>query len=283
MADPGLRRLALNQATIPAWQLDTAIEACARVGLGGIGIWRDKLQQLGLAATKQALRANGLFVASLCKSAPLSEPEGATRRQHMDDNRRALDEAAEIGAGCLVMVVGGLAPGSGSRDIAGARARVREGLEELLPHAEACGVRLGLEPLHPMYAADRSCLNTLAQANDLCDALGPHTAVVPDVYHCWWDPSFASELRRAGAQRIATFHLCDWLVPTRDLLLDRGMVGDGVIDHATISGWLEGIRYNGPFELEIFSEFDWWKRVPEEVLQIAVERCRPFVKESVGA
>jgi hypothetical protein len=120
MADPGLRRLALNQATIPAWQLDTAIEACARVGLGGIGIWRDKLQQLGLAATKQALRANGLFVASLCKSAPLSEPEGATRRQHMDDNRRALDEAAEIGAGCLVMVVGGLAPGSGSRDIAGA-------------------------------------------------------------------------------------------------------------------------------------------------------------------
>jgi sugar phosphate isomerase/epimerase len=276
-----VRRLALNQATIPAWGLDTAIEACARAGLGGIGVWRDKLQELGLAEAKRALRNAGLFVPSLCKSAPLSEPEGPVRRRQMEENRKALDEAAEIGAACLVMVVGGVA--SGSRDIVGARARVKEGLEELLPHARACGVLLGLEPLHPMYAADRSCLNTLAQANDWCDQFGPQAAVVPDVYHCWWDPNFAAELRRAGPQRIATFHLCDWLVPTRHLLLDRGMVGDGIIDHTAICRWLDEIGYNGPFELEIFSELDWWKRDPEEVLRIAVERCRPLVKELTTA
>ncbi|MFW6028320.1 MAG: sugar phosphate isomerase/epimerase family protein [bacterium] len=277
----GVRRLALNQATIPAWGLDMAIEACARAGLGGIGVWRDKLQQLGLTEAKRALRAAGLVVPSLCKSARLSEPEGPARRRLLEENRKALDEAAEIGASCLVMVVGGVA--SGSRDIVGARARVKEGLEELLPYAKACGVLLGLEPLHPMYAADRSCLNTLAQANDWCDQLGLQAAVVPDVYHCWWDPNFASELNRAGPQRIATFHLCDWLVPTRHLLLDRGMVGDGIIDHTAICRWLEEIGYTGPFELEIFSELEWWKRDPEEVLRIAVERCRPLVKKLTTA
>jgi sugar phosphate isomerase/epimerase len=139
------------------------------------------------------------------------------------------------------------------------------------------GVVLGIEPLHPMYAADRCCVNTLEQANDLCDALGQGTAVVADVYHCWWDPHFRRELERAGAARIATFHYCDWLVPTRDLLLDRGMVGDGVIDHGGIRGWLDAIGYDGPFELEIFSAQDWWRRSPEETLRVGIERCAPFV------
>jgi sugar phosphate isomerase/epimerase len=281
MVDLGLSRLALNQATVPAWRLDEAIEACGRWGLGGIGIWRDRLDEIGIAAARQSLQSTGLSVPSLCKSAPLTEPEGRARRRHMDENRRALEQAGEVGAGCLVMVVGGLP--AGSRDIGGARARVLEGLEELLPHARDCGVRLGLEPLHPMYAGDRSCLSTLAQANDLCDRLGPVAAVVPDVYHCWWDPGFEPELRRAGAQRIASFHLCDWLVPTRHLLLDRGMVGDGVIDHHAVCGWLADIGYDGLFELEIFSELDWWTRDPEEVLRLTVERCRPFVMERTAA
>ncbi len=275
MPDPDLRRFALNQATIPALRLDAAIAASARSGLGGIGVWRDRLEEIGLPAAKRALAETGLFVPSLCKSAPLTEPEGPDRRRLMEDNRRALEQTAEIGADCLVMVVGGL-PG-GSRDLADARAWMREGLEELIPYARECGVRLGLEPLHPMYAADRSCLNLLAQANDLCDALGPQAAIVADVYHCWWDPDFKNQLRRAGAHRIASFHLGDWLLPTRDLLLDRGMVGDGVIDHARIREWLFDIDYEGPFELEIFSELDWWRRDPEEVLRISIERCRPLV------
>ena len=274
MPDRDLSRFALNQATTPRWTLPEAIDACASAGLGGIGVWRDRLAEAGVETTRKALADAGLFVASLCKSNVLTEADPARRRAAMDDNRRALDEAAAIGAPCLVMVVGGVGP---DRDLEGARARMADGVEELLPHARATGVRIGLEPLHPMYCADRSCLNTLQQANDLCDRFGEGTAVVADVYHCWWDPRFRAELERAGPERITTFHYCDWLNPTRHLLLDRGMVGDGVIDVARVRGWLDAIGYEGPFELEIFSEQDWWRREPDEALAIAVERCAPLV------
>jgi sugar phosphate isomerase/epimerase len=245
MPDPDLARFALNQATIPGWTLAQAIEACARSGLGGIGVWRDPLAEMGIEAAARAIRDAGLFVPTLCKSGPLGIEEPAARRAAMDDNRKALDEAAAIGAACLVMIVGGVGP---DKDLEATRARVEDGLAELLPHARARGLTLGLEPLHPMYCADRSCLNSIAQANDLCDSLGEGTSLVADVYHSWWDPGFRSELERAGPARIATFHLSDWLVPTRHLLLDRGMVGDGVIDIATIRGWLDAIAYDGPFE-----------------------------------
>jgi sugar phosphate isomerase/epimerase len=187
----------------------------------------------------------------------------------LDDNRRAVDEAAAIGAACLVLVVGGLA--AGSKDIAGARAQVHDGIAALLPHARAAKMPLAIEPLHPMYAADRACVNTLAHANDLCDALGDGLGVAVDIYHVWWDPALEREIARAGS-RILAFHVCDWLVPTRDLLLDRGMMGDGVVDIPRIRGFVEKAGFRGAIEVEIFSAENWWKRPPEEVLAVCKER-----------
>jgi sugar phosphate isomerase/epimerase len=190
----------------------------------------------------------------------------------LDDNRRAIDEAATLGAQCLVLVVGGLAPQS--RDLAGARALVRDSLAELLPYARAANVPLAIEPLHPMYAADRACVNTLKQANDLCDELGPGVGVAVDLYHTWWDPDLEREIARAGKERILAFHICDWLVPTTDLLLDRGMMGDGVIDIPRIRGWVEAAGYDGFCEVEIMSQANWWRRPMAEVLETCAARYR---------
>ncbi len=189
----------------------------------------------------------------------------------LDDNRRAVDEAAGIEARCLVLIGGGLIPGS--RDIADARNLFTEGLATLLPHARAAKLPLAIEPLHPMYAADRAVINTLAQANDLCDALGEGVGVVVDVYHTWWDPDLGREIARAG-KRILAFHVSDWLVPTTDLLLDRGMMGDGVIDLRRIRSWVEAAGFEGMCEVEIFSQRNWWQRPMAEVLRTCIERYR---------
>jgi sugar phosphate isomerase/epimerase len=167
-------------------------------------------------------------------------------------------------------VVGGLAPGS--KDLAGAREQVRDGIGAVLDHAKSCGVPLAIEPLHPMYAADRACVNTMAHANDLCDELGAGLGIALDVYHVWWDPNLKAEIERAGDKRLLAFHICDWLVPTADLLLDRGMMGDGVIDIPLIRSWVEAAGYRGFHEVEIFSANNWWKRDPDEVLMICRER-----------
>lgn len=271
---PDLSRFAINQITTPAWSMPEALDGYARQGVRGIAVWRKFLEEYGVAQTRAHLRRLGMFVPSLCTSEWFNVAAGASMQGAIDTNRRLLDAAAEIGAGCLMMVVGGMPPDS--KDIMGQRARVRDALFELLPHAREVGVKLGLEPLHPMYAGDRSVLNTIRMANDLCDELGEGAGVVADVYHCWWDPAFEAELRRAGPQRILSFHYCDWLANTRNLR-DRGMVGDGVVDIPRIKGWLDDIGYRGPFELEIFSELDWWKRPPEETVRIAIERCAPHV------
>jgi sugar phosphate isomerase/epimerase len=201
---------------------------------------------------------------------PAADPQG--RRAAIDDNRRAVEEAAALRADCLVLVVGGLP--EGSKDIAAARDMVAEGIDAVLPQARACGVPLAIEPLHPMYAADRACVNTLKQALDLCDALGGDgIGVAIDVYHVWWDPELPAQLARAGAaNRILAHHICDWLVPTRDLLLDRGMMGDGVIDHCRIRAAFEAAGFHGPQEVEIFSRDDWWQRDGDDVLATCLER-----------
>ena len=172
------------------------------------------------------------------------------------------------------MIAGGLP--KGSKDLAGAHAQVRDGIAALLPHARAAGVPLAIEPLHPMYAADRACVNTLAHANDLCDQLGDGVGVAVDVYHVWWDPDLAAQIKRAGS-RILTYHVCDWLVPTKDLLLDRGMPGDGVIDLRSIRAMVEATGYDGHIDIEIFSAENWWKREPAEVLRICLERHQTVV------
>jgi sugar phosphate isomerase/epimerase len=269
-----LRWLAINSATIKAWPLDQQIEGCARAGITGIAPWRYGLADLGISRARELLRTYQMMVTCLCRGGMFTAADAAGRQAAIDDNRRAVDEAAEIGARCLVLVAGGLPPGS--KDVAGAREQIRDGIAAMLPHARAANMPLAIEPLHPMTAADRCLINTLDQAIDLCDELGAGTGVVVDVYHLWWDPELPAAIDRARG-RILTYHVCDWLVPTTDLLEDRGMMGDGVIDLRGIRAMVEEAGYAGHCDVEIFSARNWWTRDPAEVLQVAIERYRKFV------
>ncbi len=266
--------ISINSMTVKAWSLVELAEGCARAGIGAISPWRDIVQACGVERAGRVIRTHGLTVTGLCRGGMFTAADEAGRRAALDDNRRAVDEAAGIGAQCLVLVVGGLP--KGSRDIAGARRQVRDGLLALLPHARQAGVPLAIEPLHPMYAADRACVSTLAQAIDLCDELGEGTGVVVDTYHVWWDPDLARQIARAG-RRIVAYHVNDWLVPTTDLLLDRGMMGDGVIDLRSIRAMVEAAGYRGHCEVEILSAERWWKRDPAEVLRTCIERHQAVV------
>ena len=267
--------LSLNTATVrEKWNLRQMIEGCARQGIRGISPWRDKLAELGAKEAAKLIRANGLTVTGLCRGGMFPAADRQGRLAAIEDNLRAIDDAATLEAQCLVLVVGGMP--AGSKDLAGARAQVRDGIGAVLDHAKSCGVPLAIEPLHPMYAADRACVNTMAQANDLCDELvgksGTGLGIALDVYHVWWDPQLKAEIERAGDKRLLAFHICDWLVPTSDLLLDRGMMGDGVIDIPLIRSWVEAVGYRGFHEVEIFSAGNWWRRDPVEVLNICRER-----------
>lgn len=267
---PDISKLAINQMTTrDQWTLRQAIEGYARHGIRGICVWRDKLAECGIENAAGLLRDHGMTVTGLCRGGFFPAPDEAGRQAAIDDNRRAVDEAAAIGAACLVLVVGGLA--EGSKDLADARSQIHDGIAEMLPHARAAGMPIAIEPMHPMLAADRGCINTMAQANDLCEEFGDGVGVAVDVYHVWWDPNLEIEIARAG-DRILAFHICDWLVPTRDLVLDRGMMGDGVIDIPRIRGWVEKAGYRGFNEVEIFSAENWWKRDPDEVVLTCIER-----------
>jgi len=272
--DPGL--LSLNTATVrEKWSLREIIAGCARHGIPGISPWRDQLAQLGAKEAAKVIRDHGLRVTGLCRGGMFPAADRKGRRAAIDDNLRAIDDAAVLEAACLVLVVGGLP--AGSRDLAGAREMVRDGVGQILDHARSAGVPLAIEAMHPMYCADRGCINTLAQALDLCDELGSGSSrrdlgVVVDVYHVWWDPGLRAQIERAGDKRLLAYHICDWLVPTTDLLLDRGMMGDGVIDLALVRSWMGEAGYRGFHEVEIFSARNWWKRDPDEVLMLCRER-----------
>jgi len=259
--------LSLNTATVrKQWNLAQIIDGCARHGIRGISPWRDQVAALGLQEAKRRIEADNLVVTGLCRGGFF------TAKDWKDDNLRAIEEAHTLGAQCLVLVVGGLLPGS--KDLASSRERVKEGIASILPEARKAGVPLAIEPLHPMQAAERACVNTLEQALDICDALGEGIGVAVDVYHVWWDPKLEQQIRRAGKKRALAYHICDWLVPTRDLLNDRGMMGDGVIDLPRIRGWVQAAGYAGFQEVEIFSELDWWKRDPDEVLRTCKDRLK---------
>lgn len=281
MRDLGRRPelLSINTATVRAqWTLPQIIEGCVAQGISVISPWRDQVAQCGLDVAARLIRQHGLRLSGYCRGGMFPAADAAGRQAARDDNRKAVDEALALGAECLVLVVGGLP--AGSKDIAGARQQVRDGIAELLAYARPQGMKLAIEPLHPMYAADRACVNTLGQANDICAALGGAAGdsggglgVAVDVYHVWWDPKLQAEIVRAGQNNwLYAFHVCDWLVPTRDLLLDRGMMGDGVIDIPQIRGWVEAAGYDGAVEVEIFSAENWWKRDPAEVLGVCRER-----------
>jgi len=265
-------QLSINLATLRNGStFAQVVEDCLRHGITAISPWRDQVAAVGLAEAARIVRSNSLRVTGLCRGGMFPADTPAGRQANIDDNLRAIDEAAALGADCLVLVVGGL-PGS-SKDIAEARQMVADGIAAMLPHARASGVPLAIEPLHPMYAADRACVNTIDQALDMAGQLGEGVGVAIDVYHVWWDPNLAAAIARAGReQRIYAHHICDWLVPTTDMLLDRGMMGDGVIDLRGIRRMIEAAGYAGPQEVEIFSRDNWWKRSSDETLRTCIER-----------
>ena len=259
----------------------TAVDVCLAHGITAISPWRDQVEAIGLAEAARIVEANGLRVTGLCRGGMFPADTAEGRQKSIDDNRRAIDEAAALGADCLVLVVGGL-PGT-SKNLPEARNMVAESMAAILPHARTAKMPLAIEPLHPMYAADRACVNTLEQALDLCDALGEGVGVAIDVYHVWWDPKLAAAIARAGREgRILAHHICDWLVPTTDLLLDRGMMGDGVIDLKAIRTMIETAGYRGPQEVEIFSRDNWWKRPADEVVRTVVERFNSVCQTGVA-
>ena len=270
-------RLSINQVTVMRqWSLRQTIEGLARHGLRGISVWREKMQERGVAEAARLLDDHGMAVSGLCFGGLITSPDRAEAAAALDEVRVCIDEAAEIKARCLVFVAGGVDPRD--KDIAAARGRALDGLAALIPHARAAGVRIGLEPLHPMICATRSVLSTLGLANDWCDALGAEDVVgiVVDTYAVWWDPEIEAEIARAGP-RICAFHVSDWLPDTQDLRFDRGMMGDGVIDIPAIRRMVEAAGYGGHREVEIFSARNWWQRDPDEVVRVVKERYQTAV------
>ena len=277
--------LSINTATVrKQWSLDRIIEECARRDIRAISPWRDQVAAVGIGKIEQALRATGIQLSGYCRGGFFPAVDAAGLRAALDDNRRAIDEARQLEAPCLVLVVGSL-PGAltGSpayHDIARARNEVRDGIAASLEYARQVGMPLAIEPLHPMQAAERACINTLEQALDLCDELDPGQTgmlgVAADLYHIWWDPKLQSQIERAGAKRLLAYHVCDWLTPTRDLLNDRGMMGDGVIELKKCRQWMEHAGYQGFAEVEIFSEH-WWSQPGEVVLDTCIARHKTVV------
>jgi sugar phosphate isomerase/epimerase len=260
-------RLSFNQATAERASLVDVIESCARHGIPGISIWRHKLAETGVERAAKQLRDAGLWVSSVCRGGMFPALTAAERAERIDDNRRAIDDAAALGAEVLVLVCGA----SADRDISSARAMVADGIAAIAPYAAERGVRLGIEPLHPAFAAERSCITTMREARLISEQYEPsNVGVVVDVYHVWWDPERAAEIARLG-DRIAGYHVNDWLVPVKNVLMNRGMMGDGVIELRKIRGEIERAGYTGPIEVEIFNE-SIWERPLDELVRLTKER-----------
>ncbi|MHB0773682.1 sugar phosphate isomerase/epimerase family protein [Bradyrhizobium sp. 5.13L] len=279
------RWLSLNTATVrKQGDLVAIIDACAKHGIRAIDPWRDQVAAVGLERAARAVREAGLELSGYCRGGMFTS-DGSRRGEVRDDNRRCVDEAKALGAPCIVLVVGGLPqysrPGSEvSKDLAAARGQVEEALAEMLDYAKQAKLPLAIEPLHPAYAADRACVNTTKQALDICDRLDPDRTgmlgVALDVYHIWWDPELMGQIERAGKDRLLAFHVCDWLVPTKDILNDRGMMGDGVIDIKSVRRAVEAQGFAGYSEIEIFSN-DWWGKPMDEVLCTCITRHKTVV------
>ncbi|WP_367714726.1 sugar phosphate isomerase/epimerase family protein [Nitratireductor sp. GISD-1A_MAKvit] len=263
----------MNHATVRVqYGMAQFVEQCAAHGYAGVSVWGAEVEKVGFATARSMIADHGLFVFGYNRAGPLMGPDFHRKDEAMDAARREIDRAAEIGADHVMLFPGGFV--SGEKDLSGARQRFAEMAKVLLDHAKTAGIRLALEPLHPMLVGDRTCMGTLRHANDLCDRLGEGTGIVVDAHHVWWDEALEPEIARAGAaDRILAFHVNDWLLPTRHRLTDRGMMGDGIIDLKGMWRSILGAGYDGPLEVEIFSE-DWWAEPGDRVLEIAMQRCR---------
>jgi sugar phosphate isomerase/epimerase len=269
-----LSRLSLNQRTTASWSLPEAINGCLDAGLGAIGIWREQLAEVGLDDACQLVADSGLRVSSLCRGGFFTDPAEAATSEAQ--NREAIEEAAALNAATLVLVPGGLPPGD--RDLEGARDRAARAIERLVPYAHELGVNLGIEPMNPIYAADRGVISTLGQALDIAEHFdSADVGVVVDTFHLWWEPGIADQVQRAGP-RIVSYQICDWITPLpADTLLARGMMGDGHIDFPAFTRSVAGAGYRGDIEVEIFNA-DLWAAPPAEVVDTMATRYRELVQ-----
>ena len=272
-----LARFSINQMTVKQLSMPELVEACLELGVPGVGLWREPVQSYGVEETAKLVRDAGLAVTTLCRGGFFTAIDPAERAEALADNRRAIDEAATLGTDTLVLVSGGLP--AGSKDLHGARERIADALAELGPYAAAAGVRLAIEPLHPMYASDRCVVSTLTQALDLAERFpASQVGVAVDTYHIWWDDQAPAQIARAGAGgRIHTFQLADWTTPLPEgVLTGRGQIGDGSIDMREWKGYVEAAGYTGPIEVELFND-GLWARDGREVL---AETAARFVEHA---
>ncbi|MFF2517551.1 sugar phosphate isomerase/epimerase family protein [Streptomyces sp. NPDC058086] len=272
-----LARFSINQMTVKQLSMPELVESCIELGIPGVGLWREPVQSYGLDATAKLVRDAGLAVTTLCRGGFFTAIDPRERTRALVDNRAAVDEAATLGTDTLVLVSGGLP--AGSKDLHGARERIADALGELGPYAAERGVRLAIEPLHPMYAADRCVVSTLAQALDLAERFpADQVGVTVDTYHIWWDDTAPAQIARAGAGgRIHTFQLADWTTPLPEGVLNgRGQIGDGSIDMREWRGYVEAAGYSGPIEVELFND-GLWARDGREVL---AETAARFVEHA---
>lgn len=250
-----LSGLCIHSITTKPWKIEEAAKHYSAASVKGITVWRDALDGRNIKQTGKMLREHDLTIVSLCRGGFFPHKDLSKRTQAIDDNKKAIEEAAELGTSMLVLVCGA----DPSQSLEESRKQIRDGIAAIIPQASAAGVKLTIEPLHPMYADTRSAINTLAQANDMAEELNsPWVGVAVDVYHLWWDSFLEKEIKRCGENgNLAAFHICDWKVPTTDILLDRGLMGDGCIPVKQIRSWVEAAGFNGFNEVEIFSNAYW--------------------------
>jgi sugar phosphate isomerase/epimerase len=269
-----LSRLSLNQRTTASWSLPEAVQGCVDAGLGAIGIWREQLAEVGLDEACRLVAESGLRVSSLCRGGFFTNPAEAQSAEA--SNRQAIEEAAALNAATLVLVPGGLPPGD--RDLEAARDRAARAIGKLVPYAHELGVNLGIEPMNPIYAADRGVISTLAQALDIAERFdAADVGVVVDAFHVWWEPGVSDQVQRAG-QRIVSYQICDWITPLpADTLLARGMMGDGHINFTALTRSVAAAGYRGDIEVEIFNA-DLWAAPPAEVVNTMAKRYLELVE-----
>jgi len=250
-----LSQLCIHTITTKPWSIEEAAKNYSAEGVKGITVWRDALIDRNIKQTGQLLRVHGLDIVSLCRGGFFPNKEKEKRKLAIEDNLKAIEEASELGTSLIVLVCGA----DPIQSLEDSRKQIQEGIQTILPQAKAAGIKLAIEPLHPMYADTRSAINTLAQANDMAEQINsPYVGVAVDVYHLWWDPSLEQEIKRCGDNdHLLAFHICDWNSPTVDILLDRGLMGDGCIPVNKIRSWVEATGFNGFYEVEIFSNKYW--------------------------
>ena len=269
-----LSRLCIHTITTRPWDIETAASRYAESGITGITVWREALEGRNVKRTGEMIRSNGLKIVSLCRGGFFPSPDKNKRLAALDDNRKAIDEAYELGTDLIVLVCGA----DPSQSLEDSRKQIRDGIHAVIPDAEAAGVRLAVEPLHPMYADTRSAINTIGQANDMAAGINnPFVGIAVDVYHLWWDPGLEQGIYRCGREnRLFAFHVSDWKSPTTDLLNDRGIMGEGCIPLKKIRSWVEASGFKGFIEVEIFSN-TYWKMDQSEFLDEIITSYKKHV------